>query len=557
MGHTAKRDRDLIRAVLPALCVIAAALLCRRIVVTTESPFLEQAANYLRIFLYLGLFSAWGVTAHRRVIQLQVRRQLAFVAVLMTAWLTVREFRWHLVMDADASRFLWYAYYIPILLIPLIAFFVSLSLGKGERYRLPKWTTLLYIPTLLLIAATLTNDLHGRLFLLPESAGGSELNYGYGFLFYILTAWGIACTLAAFFTMLKKCRVPRTKKFLWAPLVPFAAAVLYIALYTARAPFVTGPLGDLAVFDCLVFTAFFECCIQCGLIPSNTRYSDLFRASADIAMQITDKDYETRYASRRAEPVPREAMIRAETAPVILPEGKRLRNMPVNGGRAVWTEDIAELLEKQEELESVREQLSDRSELIRVEYEQQKAQSALEEQNRLYDLMQRKTQSQLDGLRSLAAAYRRAETDGEKRRVLARILFLGSFIKRRRDFILTHEDADSVRILSGALAESCRSLERLGVAGAYYVEEDRRALPLEAAELAYDFFEDAAEALPDAAKYIDVSVGVVGGAPRCRVETDASIDTSPLFRRYPAMSAETDGEGGCSLLLPLKGGDAL
>ena len=543
-----------VRTVFPAACAIVLALLCRRVVLTTKSSFVEQLANFLRIFLYLSLFAVWGTSAHRRVLQPQVRRMLALVAGLMIGWLVVREFRWHLVLDPAAGRWLWYAYYIPILCIPLIAFFVSLSLGRGEDYRLPGWTLSFLFPTLLLIAAALTNDLHGRLFLFPADAAQTELDYRYGALYYVMTAWGVFCTLAAFFTMLRKCRSPG--KFLWTPLLPFAAALLYLVLYAARVPFVTGALGDLTVFDCLAFTAFFESCIQCGLIPSNSRYSDLFRASEDLSVQITDRNYAVRYASRGAEQLSKEEMLRAETAPVLLQDGKRLHNLPVNGGHALWTEDLSELLEKRETLESIREQLSDRSELTRLEFAQKKEHASVEEQNRLYDLMRQKTQSQIDRVRMLAAEYEKTEDPSEKRRILARIVVLGSYIKRRRDFVLTRADAplSDGSMLTGAFAESFRALSMLGVSGAYYVNLKDAPFSRDALTLAYDFFECAMEAALDTAKHLNVRVSAVNGTPRCSVETDGAPDPAMLTERYPTMRTERD-EDGCTLLLPLTGGE--
>lgn len=113
----ALRRGELLRTAAVTAAVIAAAVFCRVVVHTTSSRFLENLANFVRVFLYLGLFASWGAAVSVRVIQTQVRRQLVAVAGLMVFWLTVREFRWHLVENADARRWLWYLYYGPILLI--------------------------------------------------------------------------------------------------------------------------------------------------------------------------------------------------------------------------------------------------------------------------------------------------------------------------------------------------------------------------------------------------------------------------------------------------------
>ena len=435
---------------------------------------------------------------------------------------------------------------------------MSLSLGKPEAYRLPRRTALLYLPTVCLILLVLTNDLHRLAFRFPaEAAVWTERNYSYGPGFYAAALWSFLCAAAAFAVMLTKCRLPRAEKYLWLPLLPFGAAVLYTVLYALRVPFVHSALGDLTVSECLLFAAFFESCIQCGLIQSNSRYGDLFRASVDISAQITDRDYAVRYAASGAEPIPREDMRRAEGAPVILDGGKRLNNMPVNGGHAVWTEDISALLALRGKLERIRQELSDRNEIVHMEYVEEKERVTVEEQNRLYDLLQRDTQPQLDRAKALAAAYEQAETPEEKRALLARIVVLGSYIKRRKDFALSAEGAATLSgtKLDSALAESFRSMELLPIRGGHYVDLGLEQVPGGALIRAYEFFEDVLESAMDSARYLSVRVSAVNGTLRCSIETDGSADDGALRRKYPPLRVARD-EDGTEYILPLTGGEA-
>lgn len=554
-----KRDQRLVRVAGYTAALVAIAVLCRRIPYLTDNTVLAKASDYLRIFLYLGLFALWGVSVQQRVMQTQVRRCLVAVAVLMTSWLFVRELRWHLVLNADVQRWLWYLYYIPLLLIPLLALLVAMSLGAPESYRLPRRTSLLALLAAALIALVLTNDLHQWMFAFPNrEAMRSSLNYSYGPVYYVVTAFDLACALAALLHMLAKCRVPRTKKILWLPLIPFGIAIVYTVLYALRVPFVVNALGDLAVFDCLIFTAFFECCIDCGLIRSNTRYFDLFRAFVGSSAQITDDSYTVRYAARGAEPIPRETMIAAEAAPCILENGKRLHSMPVNGGHMVWIEDISELLKLRRTLEERREELHDRNAFLQLEYEKEKEHRLVMEQNRLYDLLRSRTQPQMDRINRLTEAYGAAEDPAEKRSILARIVVLGSFIKRRKDFVLSVDSAPTLpeSKLTSALDESFRSLALCGVHGGYLVRTGRETLPGETLTLAYDFFECVLEAVLDDARFLNVSVGGPVGALRCCVRTDVAGDSAAVLERFPGARLLTE-EDGAEYRLPLEGGAAL
>ena len=106
----------------------------------------EQLLNCIRIYLYLGLLVVWIVSVRRRVVQTQVRRYLLAAALLMISWLVLRQFKWSFVRDPATIRWLWYLYYVPLLLIPTLTLFVSVSLGRQEHYRLPRAAALLLIP---------------------------------------------------------------------------------------------------------------------------------------------------------------------------------------------------------------------------------------------------------------------------------------------------------------------------------------------------------------------------------------------------------------------------
>ncbi len=558
MVELSKHNKKLLRTLAYPAAVVALALLCRRLVLETDHPFWDRLLHFSRTMLYLGLFSAWGVTVHRRIIQLQARHNLVAVSICMVLWLTMREYRWHLVLLPDAVRLLWYSYYIPLLLILLLCFFISLSLDKGETYRLPKYTRLLFLPVAVLIALVLTNDVHQWIFVFPEDGFlQTELNYRYGAGYYVLTGWCVLCAAASFVTLLIKCRVPKTGKYLWQPILPFLAAMIYILLYALRVPFVVNALGDMTVCLCLMFTAFFESCIQCGLIPSNTRYLDLFLASEDLSVQITDNDYTVRYAARGIAPVTREDMLRAEGAPVVLSDGRLLHNMPVHGGHAIWTEDISELISRRESLAETREELQDRDGILQMEYEQEKKAQQVREQNRLYDLLQKQTRTQLAAVAYLTEIYASVEDPEKKRHILTRITVLGSYIKRRKDFVLRAEDAPEVTEsrLNGALEETFHALVRGGIRSAYRIETGERPMDGRALTLAYDFIEDVIEAAMDGAKYLFVHVGQVGAGVRCSVLADCAVDCALLSRKYPAMHSSSDEDGGTECILPLSGAE--
>jgi hypothetical protein len=271
--------------------------------------------------------------------------------------------------------------------------------------------------------------------------------------------------------------------------------------------------------------------------------------------QIVDREGRVRYAAGSARPIPMQTIRAAMVQPQILEDGKRLRSMAVGGGYAVWTEDISELLRLRETLEDRREELRERNALLEYEYQREQSHKIVEEQNRLYDLLQSKTQTQLDRIEQLTARLRKTENEAERRKMLSEIVVLGSYIKRRRDFALSLDATQTVpeSTLTNALAESFRALRLLEIRGGFLVQTGQKDLPGSVAELVYDAFEDIMESVLDMAKYLNVRVCPVAGALRLSILTDCGGADERLVRKYPALRIVAD-EDGTAYLLPAEGG---
>ncbi len=547
------RKNRLVRIGITVALLIASAILCRYLGYHT-SAFFSRMLNFVRTFIYIGLISAWGVSANRRVVQSQVRIILNSVSLIMVFWLAIREFKYRFVENPTVIRYLWYSYYLPILLIPLLAFLVSLSLGKSEKYRLPKSSLLLFIPTFVLFALVLTNDLHQTVFVFPETSSvWAENDYSYGPVFIAAAVWCILLSVISLVIMLIKSRSSKNILIRWLPLAPIIISVVNTVLYALRIPFAS---GDIAVLFCLAISGYFEGCIQGGLIQTNTRYYDLFVASKGICAQIVDRDYNVVVSASDAENIDREKMIQAKASPVILENGRLLHTLEVNGGSAVWSEDISRLLALRETLEDRKEELEERNALLQLEYEREKQHKTVEEQNRLYDLLQNRTQSQLDRINSLVGEYKSSLSENEKQKILSYIVVIGSFIKRRKDFALSFDYSSEISesMLTSALGESFRALRLLGIKGEYLVSTDEKASAEQLAH-SYDFFEDVTESVMEKAKYLNVRVCPVNGVLRVSVLTDALPDADALLQKYPDMSVSSLDGDGYMLILPLEGGE--
>lgn len=449
----------------------------------------------LRTFIYIGLYIGWGVSVSKRIVQAQVRRNLVAVALLNVFWFVIRSMKYYFVSDPALSRQLWYWYYFPMLFIPLFSVFVSMSLGKPENYRLPKWTSLLYIPTVLCLLLVVTNDFHQLVFDFPAGEVWSDKNYDYVFGYFPVIGWEIICSLTSFTIMVIKCRLSQRKKYL--PLSLLCICIVYAIIYASGAEWMRIIGGDLTAVQCLMFTAILESCIQCGLIQTNTGYDSLFEAGTFKA-QISDTDYNIRYTSANSPQLSENVMRSAENGAVSLDKNTVLKSNPIEGGHVLWLEDISDIAALLKELEENKETIAESNLLEQENYRTKLKINTLQEKNRLYDLLQDQTAHQIDLLDSLFAQYN-TETNYEKRRsLLAKIAVIGAYIKRRGNLMFIGEKSATTDTaeLSLCLEESFANLELMGVECAIDIPGNNKIDTTDAIRV-YDFFESVTEAAID------------------------------------------------------------
>lgn len=313
------------------MALIIVAVFARGVARGAGSEFLARFLNFVSVFIYAGILTAWGISVDRRAVQAQARRLLASAAAICVGAIIVPEFFALYVTGAAAQRYVYYLTISVITAIPVFALLVSLCVGKADAYRLPKSAWLFFVPSVLLSAMLLTNDVHG--FAFPDV----EALDVYGAGFYIAMGFAALCMLAALIITLVKCGTERNGKYLWLPL-PIAISSAYVVLYAVGVPFLHGAADDPAIFLCLAFAAFFESCIHGGVIRSNANYAEVLDAATGISVRIVDVNNEELCASADAEPMNKETILAAIERPVTVSGGKTLYSAPVGGGYSLWTE---------------------------------------------------------------------------------------------------------------------------------------------------------------------------------------------------------------------------
>ena len=533
-----KATKKSLLCALAALALIALAMWLRY---ASRHIFHSPAVSHLRSGLYVFLFSVWCYSLWIRIVQTQARRYLLAISVLMVLWILLRSIKYS-IENTDAERWLWYFYYFPMLFIPMLSVFVSRSLGKGEDFRLPRWTKILYLPTLLLLLLVLTNDLHQQVFSFPSGVL-SDRAYRYEGGYFFVLGWEALCAGFALLSMVKNCRIPRSRRIRWLPLVPLALSLAYAYAYVKKVHWVWVLAGDMTVSQCLIFASILECCIQCGLIQSNLGYDELFEATS-LPVQITDPAFCSQYVSAAMqEALPQSELRQMQQDTVHLSDDTLLKRHKLRRGWVFWKEDISALNQIRKELELTRDELRDTGDVLAAENAQRARWLKLTEENRLYDMMEAQTARQIAMLRDLLSELQKTEDPDRARHLLGQVIIIGTYIKRRSNliFVGVQRGAISVQELRLCLNESSENISVYG-ADCKAIVKGEGQLTVEQATQVYDLFEAVVETELESLRALLISIEV-GKWVEVALCVSAAEPLCGLRARFPDLEWEQDEDG--------------
>ena len=464
--------------------------------------------------------------------------------MLLVFWIAVSSVKHLVFMDnVTVVRYLWYAYYIPQILIAILGLNIAIMAGGGENVRLGKGGIFLFGIGAALILLVLTNDLHQIVFSFPEGVPWTNASCTHEIGYYLIMALIALCGIVLSVIIVHKCRIPRRKKFTPLPFLCVILMIIYGVMYFVDGSFIRNYLNDMTTSGCLMVAVLFELVIESGLFQTNITYENLFQ-SAVITVQLTDREHQVCYASEGLGTVPKEILVQADTAPVMLEQSVRLSGAAICGGHIYWQENVSELLSVQKELEMTREELCDTGDVLRAEAEQKAYRLHLEEKNRLYDLVEKQTASQVVMLRKLTSQLRQAEDLDEAKCLLGTIVIVGTYIKRRSDLIVVSGQKKSIRkeeLLIG-IREFKENLKLYGVECAVQIMDCERFL-METAGVVYDVFEAVIEAGIDTISAILLCLEMQGKSLKLTICADCSEDLNILKGTFPKITIRQDEDG--------------
>lgn len=471
-----KRDINRLFAIIFVLSVIAAAYTCRML---AKFDIGGVYSNYIRAALYLLLFSLWGVSLDRRIIQKQVQHCLRLTAALMLLWLVLRTLKYEVVTNPNAARYVWYLYYLPMLFIPLLGVYIAVSLGQPEQYRIIGKSAMLAILPFVLFLIVITNDLHQQVFAFQDVLSGKPDSGAFTHrpLYFVCLGWMVACMSFSLVRFFQQSRMPGSSRKRLLPFLLGCAMVLYGLLYLSGLPAVRWWFGDMNVIFCLFYAAIYESCIQCRLIQSNTGYVALFEATT-LAACIADRNGRIVLRSHAAG---EDMLCPTDGKRILRPDGVRISSAPISGGYVAWQDNVRPLTELRTRMNENRAEMERNKRQLQDTYLVQKKLHELTEKSRIYDELEEKHRAQTARIQELLVQCGDADPV-EVRSYLKRILLLGTYIKRSANLYFLSRESDCLpqQELRLIIDEAVRALIACGTeCGVIY----RTTAPMRATEV--------------------------------------------------------------------------
>ena len=525
------------------LLFVLLAYICRFI--ETDNELIQTLADQCRACTYLGIYCAWVIYLNKHVVQKKVRQYLTAIGCLMVCWFFLRTVKYHILLDPLGGHICWYLYYIPMILIPTFGLSATLLMDGAEK-KTTKWITgILLFFSVILIICVLTNDLHQQVFRFEGPIPYSDKNYGYGILFMLIQLWIIACLVIMEILLVKKSRIPDRKRF-WLPVIPGLLLLGWNIANLLRLPFIKTFAGDMTAICCLLMAAIFQGCILCGLIQTNSRYFELFQATGGLDAEITDNSFRRYYFSGEFPELSKDLRDSIIAKSSVQERGIRINHLPVKGGHLFWSEDISVLLDQYQDIQEQQEELTARNQLLRKTYKKEAERRKLEEQNRLLNIIQSQTSRQYELLSHYMEKLEQTESREEYELILSKIVVVGTYLKRRKNLMLTRyssrEDSLTMADLKQSLAESCENLKLCEIKAAYFVQDKEKQLRADDVLKCYDFFEWLIEQLFDVMNSVFFRVTHIEEKLQISVHIVSQEDIRPYLAEKPGLLIEQEEE---------------
>lgn len=416
-------------------------------------------------------FSIWGVLAYLRCLDFVLRRRVVAIAAICTLWMIEVILKYKSFTPIYAT-ILWYLYYVPMTLIPLLYQLCGLRLAGLEQHRMGhRYRTALWIAAILLIGFVLTNDFHRQVFHFDRSSGTWSNDYTYGWGYAAVLVW-TACNFVAYFVLVGRSSSFRIQRFTFTAALVLLGGAFFAISYALRVPWAWRL--NFSLVYCVLCVGAMEICLDCGVIPSYHGIAGIFD-TLPLDLKVLTRDLQEVYATPASQPMPvgvREELRaqehgHAHAFTVASDPDVMYRAFPLLGGSALLAQDVSELNELNRELAYRRMELQRQNELLTADYDLKTHLADQEAEALLIKDVDQALARALDemyGLLSSLPPLTEEASSHERYRMLQCAKMLVAYCKRKGSLTLAQHgesgfDRDRIQLIANELASDLRTID--------------------------------------------------------------------------------------------------
>lgn len=416
-------------------------------------------------------FSIWGVLVYLRCLDYVLRRRLVAVATICALWMIEVILKYKSFTPFYAT-ILWYLYYVPMTLVPLLYQLCGLRLAGLEQHRAGRrYRTALWVAAILLIGFVLTNDFHQQVFHFDRSSDTWSNDYTYGWGYFAVLIW-TAFNYVAFFILVGRSASFRIQRFSGTAALVLLGGAFFAISYALRVPW-AWKLNFSLVY-CVLCVVTLEICLDCGVIPSYHDIAGIFD-TLPLDLKVLTRDLQEVYATPVSKPIPagvREELRAQELGhshafAVVSNPDVMYRSFPLLGGSALLAQDVSEVNELNRELAHRRIELQRQNELLTADYDL-KAHLADQEAEALLvkdvDQALARALGEMYGLLSSLPPLTDEASSHERYRMLQCAKMFVAYCKRKGSLTLAQHgesgfDRDRIQLIANEMASDLRTID--------------------------------------------------------------------------------------------------
>ena len=416
-------------------------------------------------------FSIWGVLVYLRCLDYVLRRRLVAVATICALWMIEVILKYKSFTPFYATV-LWYLYYVPMTLVPLLYQLCGLRLAGLEQHRAGRrYRTALWIAAILLIGFVLTNDFHQQVFHFDRSSDTWSNDYTYGWGYFAVLIW-TAFNFVAFFILVGRSASFRIQRFSGTAALVLLGGAFFAISYALRVP--SAWKLNFSLVYCVLCVVTLEICLDCGVIPSYHDIAGIFD-TLPLDLKVLTRDLQEVYATPVSKPIPagvREELRAQELGhshafAVVSNPDVMYRSFPLLGGSALLAQDVSEVNELNRELAHRRMELQRQNELLAADYDL-KAHLADQEAETILvkdvDQALARALDEMYGLLSSLPPLTDEASSHERYRMLQCAKMLVAYCKRKGSLTLAQHgesgfDRDRIQLIANELASDLRTID--------------------------------------------------------------------------------------------------